>query len=124
MEYLEKLTKEKFPDFLCEFKHAMKRNTLIGYFCSNFISNYVMRYTEPGIYFFGLVDNFDNHLTKTVSETYKFFRLHGLAISPVERIGYKIIKIDDYLKIMNACYDDILESNVINQEEGAVIHFL
>jgi hypothetical protein len=99
----------------------MKRNTLIGYFCSNFLSNNVMRYTESGIYFFGLVDNFDNHLTKTVSETYKFFKLHGLSISPVERIGYNINKIDDYLKIMNSCYDEIVESNVINQEEGAVI---
>jgi hypothetical protein len=124
LENLEKLIKEKNSEFLNEFKSSMKRYTLIGFFCSNYFSHCVMRYSEPQIYFFAVVDNFENHLSKTIRESYKFFKTHGLSISPVDRIGYNINIIDDFIKIINSCYDEVVENSLINQEEGAVKQLL
>ncbi len=88
---------------------------------SDDLSNlHIMNHSETAIYFHHVIDNSSNHFTKTVKESYNFFKKFGLLISPVERIAYNINNIDDYIKIINSLFDEVVTNFLNNQEAGAV----
>ena len=100
----------------------MKRLTLIGFFCSDCPSFYktILKYSVTGIFFYSIVDNLKSNLACTVNESKRFFRKYGLSESPTEKISYTS-SYSDYIKVVNSLHDEVVNSQMNIQEEGAVI---